>query len=461
MNAAAERIALRAPAGGLDVPGSRETHLSVFSPAPLGAGGGLSWLLFQQRLDSHLRKCIALWERAGATTPCLGPVIPLGDKLRREAQADEHAKEVEERLRQMPRSPERRDGWRGALLHRMVALARSNLGVVEAGLEPLFSRNGVDATRQFVRSARAFDPGISDESLFQALRNLWIVNSIQLLMQRPIVLSPAAFAYSMLYPWTDNYLDDPLVSGPSKLEFGAWLERRLCGLRAVPTNPHAAQVSRLVGMIESHFPREEFEEIYLSLRAIHHAQMASLEQQQAQGLPIEHDRLRVTFRKGGASVLPDAFIVARTLSQAEAEFMFGFGVLLQLLDDIQDLQRDLENGHATIFAPRGGGTLDGATSRLWSFARLLLWSSNSFAAQKHRPVKNLIQESCKLTVLQAVARHQHLYSAGFAAEMEAYSPFRFSYMRERESAAAKDDQKLLAFLRQERGLRSVFDLLVI
>jgi hypothetical protein len=392
--------------------------------------------------------------------PCLGPHVPLSRKLEREAQATRHMEEIESRLQRFPRSPKSRTAWRETLLHQTKELARRCLGFPAGGLRLLFNRKGMEVTRDFVRAAKSFDPGIKDESLFQALRNVWIVNTIQLILDEPMSLSPAVFGYSMLYPWTDNYLDDPQLPAQAKLAFGAWLERRLCGSAAAPADAHTAQVAQLVALIEGCFPRAEFEDVYVSLRAIHQAQMASLEQQTACGSLSEHDLLRATFRKGGASVLPDAYLVAGSLSEAEAEFMFGFGVLLQLIDDLQDLQADLANGHATLFARQAGGLLDGVTTRLWAFAQAVLWAAGRFDAPKHQPIKALIQESCKLMVLQAVARNQHLYSPGFAAELEAASPFRFQFMRDRQTAAAREGDKMLSFLRQHRRLGSTFDLLI-
>ncbi len=59
---------------------------------------------------------------------------------------------------------------------------------------------------------KAFDPTMSDESVFQALRNLWVIHNLQLFLEGKIALSPAGFGYSMLYPWTDNYLDNPQIA---------------------------------------------------------------------------------------------------------------------------------------------------------------------------------------------------------------------------------------------------------
>jgi hypothetical protein len=156
----------------------------------------------------------------------------------------------------------------------------------------------------------------------------------------------------MLYPWTDNYLDDPRIPKSSKAAFGDWLGRRLAGAGCPAPDARAMQVSRLVGFIERCFSREDYPEVYLSLLAIHRAQMASLRQQQAGGDADEETLLTITVEKGGTSVLADGFLVRGELSEAEADFMFGYGVMLQLMDDLRDLPNDVANRHATVFTSR-------------------------------------------------------------------------------------------------------------
>ena len=224
---------------------------------------------------------------------------------------------------------------------------------------------------------------------------------------------------------------------------------------------HAAQVGRLVGLIEECFSREDYPEVYLSLRAIHAAQMASLRQQQVSGMANEQELMAITFRKGGTSVLTDAYLVHGRLSEAEADFMFGYGVLLQLMDDLQDLRKDLADRHATIFTRQvaAHGPLDEVTSRLWSFAQTVLWSSDCFASPRFDPLKTLILENCKLLLLQSVARNRDFYSSRFANELETWSPFRFDYLRKREGTLGSEYAKIAAFMRRKHGINSVLDAL--
>jgi hypothetical protein len=389
----------------------------------------------------------------------LGPVIPPSQKIERESRATRQLEEIKTRLRQFPRSREQRAVWRQNLLNTARDMAGRTLDLPNAGLKLFFTTAGLEATRRFVRDAKVFDSGISDDSLFQALRNLWVIHSIQLLLDKEVALTPPAFAYSMLYPWTDNHLDDPQIPRESKIEFGEWLEQRLCGARVAPPDRHAAQVGRLVALIEGGFPRAEFEEVYLSLRAIHQAQTASLEQQGAGDCLDENKLLQITMSKGGTSVLADAWLVAGQLSDAEADFMFGYGVLLQLMDDLQDVRNDLANGHTTVFARQAAdGLLDELASRLWSFSQAVLWTSSRFEAPRFQPIKALMQENCKLLLLQAVAGNCGSYTTRFTADLESCSPWRFSFLRGREATLQNECKNIISLLRRRGQIDSAFDL---
>lgn len=415
---------------------------------------------FPERIEGYTAGYAALWKTARSGTPRLGPDRGPDEQANRERQADQCLADIGRRLRQYPGTGAKREVWREDFLRTLQAMAKDCLGFSEAGLKLFFNRTAMDATRQFIREAKAFDPTMSDESLFQALRNLWVIHNLQLLLESKIALSPAAFGYSMLYPWTDNHLDDSRIPESLKIAFGGWLDGRLAGAGFTAPDAHAAQVSRFVGLIEECFCRQDYPEVYLSLRAIHGAQMASLRQQQVGGVADEQSLLAITFQKGGTSVLTDAYLVRGWLSEAEADFMFGYGVLLQLMDDLQDLRNDLVNRHATIFTRQAAnGLLDEVTSRLWSFAQTVLWSADRFASPRFQPLKTLIQENCKLLLLQSVACNRDYYSGGFAEELETCSPFRFSYLRRREETLGGEHAKIAAFMRRKYGINSVLDAL--
>lgn len=420
--------------------------------------------------QAYAARCARLWAEAHTATAdvatrhspvsAFGKFISLADKLERERRTDLGLERVEARLRRYPVSAATRAEWRGDLLRSARELAGDCLGYHAPGLDLLFTPAALEATRQFIRQARAFAPRITDQSLFQALRNLWVVHSVQLFLEADLALSPPIFAYSMLYPWTDNCLDDPQLSRAAKIRFGDWLDLRLAGAHAPPPDPHSTEVSRLVALIEGDFPRAQYPEVYRSLRAIHHAQVNSLQQQAAPCTLDDDALLRVSILKGGTSVLADAYLVRGGLADDRADFMFDYGVLLQFMDDLQDFRDDLAHGHTTLFTRQAKlGPLDGLTSRLWSFVRAVLWGPPGSASPPGAPLKSLIEDNLRLLLVQTVARNQEFFTPAFARELEAVSPVRFCYLATQEKTLASRYSEVLASLRRRRKLDSLFEML--
>jgi hypothetical protein len=172
------------------------------------------------------------------------------------------------------------------------------------------------------------------DSLWQALRNVLIGNSLQMLLDRPVALGPGLLAYSMLYPLTDNLLDDPRVPADAKRIFNERFGRRLAGLPVGASGPSDAAVFDLVARVEAEYSRAHFEDLYESLLAIHRGQVRSLAQQDDPRL-TDAEILAISCEKGGSSVLADLYLVAGRASALEERFAFGYGVFLQLLDDLQ------------------------------------------------------------------------------------------------------------------------------
>ena len=82
---------------------------------------------------------------------------------------------------------------------------------------------------KFAARARTFDPNLPEAEIQQALRNLWVFNSIQFYLGKRVALTPSAFAYSLVYPYTDNCLDGQEETLREKHAFLRWLSLQLSG----------------------------------------------------------------------------------------------------------------------------------------------------------------------------------------------------------------------------------------
>lgn len=299
------------------------------------------------------------------------------------------------------------------------------------------------ATRDFIAQVRKFDPKLQMTDIFQALRNVWIMNCIQKFFGQPVGYSPSIFAYSMLYPYTDNFLDEPDISPESKMLMNRRFAWRLRGERVQPENRHEQHLYELVRRIEDQYPRTLHSSVYGSLLAIHTAQEKSLQQQCEFSSPYEQDLLGISFEKGGASVLADGFLVKHNLEREEAFFVFGFGIVLQLIDDLQDVRIDLKNGHMTIFSQIAGKwPLDRLASRLLHFLRNTLAAGGSIKQEQSEELVEVIQQHCQLLILHAMIDNREFFSKGCLQMIEDYSPFHFPVWKKLGDRIAKEYRSL-------------------
>ena len=217
-----------------------------------------------------------------------------------------------------------------------------------SGMDEHVSKLFQDITMSFLKDARKFDASLSLEDIGQAMRNVWIVVILQCIFQKPVGYHKAMFAYSMLYPYSDNYLDDVNVPKAEKKQFNQWFSNRLQGLPVEIHNPHEDKISQLVGMIEEVFDRTQYPRVYESLMMIQNAQILSLSQQDGEAVKTQQELEYISYRKGGSSVVADGFLIDGDLSEAQIMFCMRYGFMLQIGDDLQDMEEDRRYHHQTL-----------------------------------------------------------------------------------------------------------------
>jgi hypothetical protein len=415
---------------------------------------------FREDLDDFIDRCITRWESADTRPPQFPVTYKPAQQRSNERKFDLLIDLVERQLRGFPDSPPERDQWRRNLLSSVKQICTGSLGLPEAYLNVLFSEEYTRVTRDFVRQARQFDPAINLADLGQAMRNVWVTNYLQLFLDLKPSLNPGVFAYSMLYPYTDNYLDRPDVPATSKAAFNRRFGLRLGGAALLPLEQHEKQVFQLVGVIEAAYPRADFPEVYQSLLAIHNGQVRSLDQQGA-ACPLDLARiLRISVEKGGTSVLADGYLIDGRLSRDAADFFFSFGVLLQLQDDLQDLLPDSIGQRWTIFSRTAeAARLDGVTSRLCRLMRSILDQPGRLSNARHATLRELIGNNCLVLMLQSIAINYLHYSRDYLQYMESFSPLSFAYLRRLRPKLEKKHAGVMAFFRRRGSPISADDLL--
>lgn len=387
-------------------------------------------------VESQVSAAMAEWN-ACASKPLRGaPQFDTAEQQKREAAYDGALRNVEVEAKRV----------RGGRIQQLQAQRRikavlPRFASVALGLEDeavhLLTDGFLPIGTQFAQWARRFDPTLPMTEVVQACRNAWTVCGIQPLVGDRMQMTPAIIGYSLLYPYSDNYLDNANIPAKSKLEFSARFRDRLCGLQIVPRDPRESAVWAMVGLIELEYPRRQFPRVYESLLAIHQAQENSMAQLNRGGAQSESELLRLSCAKGGTSVLADACLSHGCLNSTEARFAFNWGVLLQLGDDLQDAQEDLNQGSATLFsrAAESGMPLDGLVRQLLAFSDCV--ADQIEALPNGDPtLKHLLRMSWRSLILMAVARSYRFFTPAFLAEVEPTSPFRFSFLRSRHKRLA-------------------------
>jgi hypothetical protein len=390
------------------------------------------------------------WRDADTSLPGFLPMYSAREQARREALIDRYLDRVQAELRSKPE--------RAAAEERLASAFREwvcpALDLEERHADLLLAGGFAETGRELARRARRFDPKMRSDDIFQASRNAWTANGLQVLFGLPAQLTSAIFAYSMLYPCTDNYLDQPAINGAAKLSFSRRFGLRLAGEDIAPAGQHERQIWALVSMIEGQFARSAHPGVFASLRAIHSAQERSLllHRRIEPGAP---DVLEIGFEKGGASVLADAWLAAGTLAPNQAEFAFAWGVVLQLGDDLQDVEPDTHDGILTLFSQVAGREpLDAVTNRAFHFGAQVLAGLDEIGAPGSAAVKDLIRKSFILLLTGAAGEARRLYSKRYIQELETRSPFRFSFLSDRRRRVFKSAPAWHGiFLREEPNLQ--------
>ena len=395
-----------------------------------------------ERLNEH---ALALWGNCDASINQWGPTFSAGEQRAREKELEKFLSAVTGEFDQPLRNEKQNTAARNRILEAYGLFLKAGLDFEDRHIDIVLGNGVTDSASDFVHAAKYFDDHISGEDVYQASRNVFAMNSLQILLGLPVRLTSAMFAYSMLYPYSDNYLDDPSIADKEKRLFNVHFAQRLRGENVEPQNKHERKIFDLISLIERQFERSYLPQVFESLLAIHRAQEKSLRLLQKSNPPGESDVEWISFEKGGASVLADGYLVAGDLDPAQEEFMFGHGAFLQLVDDLQDVREDRENGLRTVFSQAAPNVpLDELTARTINFGFAVLNGLSDFNGRKTQPLKELFFRSTVLLNVFSAGREPDYFSKTFYRELERYSPFRFSFLRK---CKKKLSQKHLSFIK--------------
>jgi hypothetical protein len=394
-----------------------------------------------------LQRFTAEWWESEAGAPLLGPKLTEREQSGHEGYLERFLAFLGSEFKRPPRTPSERQSAQERIFEAFAVFARGGLSFEERQIDLLLTSGFTQVGVQFPKMARRFDPAVTGADIFQASRNEWTMNGLQVLLGLPVRLTPAMFAYSMLYPYTDNYLDDPRIPTATKVAFNQRLGCRLSGNNIEPANAFERKIYDLVFTVEEQYDRSQHPQVFDSLLAIHRAQERSVNLLRRGSPPYDVDVLGISLEKGGTSVLADGYLVAGDLTAEQAEFMFGWGAFLQFADDLQDVEGDHKDGLLTVFSQSATRwPLDSITSRTLHFGTRVLQRLDCVDAVGAGPLKELMRRSAALLVTTAAGRARAYHTRPYIQELESHSPFHFSFLAKQSAKMARQRVSLMRLI---------------
>ncbi|NOU62170.1 hypothetical protein [Marinifilum caeruleilacunae] len=321
----------------------------------------------------------------------------------------------------------------GILLNKCKSFFRDELSYTKDQLQLIFSDDMIEATKDFIRKALQFDSELGSEELFQALRNQWIVFGLQSLFGYPVQTTSSTLAYSLLYPYTDNFIDSRRISQLEKIEFSNRFESRLAGEEVIAISESEQKIYDLVAMIEQEYDRNRYPKVYESLLDIHHAQTKSIALTSAKQVLNELECFEIAVTKGATSVIADGYLIAGSLNMDQLQFLYEYGAYLQVLDDLQDARDDLYEGVFTCFSRNlHSQYLDRMLCKTYHLGKEVQATIEKIYPNEIA-FQGLIKRSFGLLFGSCVVSNPKDFSPEFKALCEQHSPFKFSFAEKHKS----------------------------
>lgn len=398
---------------------------------------------------------VALWNGLPSSFPQFLEEVSEEKKRQNEAVIEEMAARWQEKGKEFPKKQEEQLVWKQEIEEMTEEFLENEelLGIRQyMGQETLAEFK--EETKRFVRQTRSFDPELSAENIWQALRNYFIYAVIADLQGQKQECKEAAFAYSLLYPYTDNFIDEKGHTKQEKEVYNRMIADILQGASGMPekrtqeTSEKGSaekgiqeKTSQLLKRLVDSYTGEKNLEIRNLLLMMLEAQNRSIRQQTGKEALTKEEILDISAYKGSVSVLIDYFFTTEELREEEVRFYMKFGFFLQLADDLQDRKEDRKSGSKTLMVLAAKkGELAENVNRLLHYAHTIF---AEFTPVNDR-LKIFMEKHCYSLVLAAAMENPEGFSGEELKQMEQFflvhREFLQKFMQKQKKAHEKSDR---------------------
>ncbi len=378
-----------------------------------------------------------IWLEASDRFPVNLTEIASEQQISNEAYAEQVSKDFHKQMNSIPRLPFGRKKWsKQTEAFLMKLLSKEQIIGIHNAMKPQELTAFYQELMEFARHARHFAPELSFGELGQAIRNYIVFAMFKVINRNPTDCgsnsgySNPGFGYSMLYPFTDNYIDNIVNSTSDKLEYNRLIRDTLEGKQVQFKDNYYKKTHLLLKAIEEGYPRDKDTGIYTLLLMMLEAQEESLGQQSKKNILTPEQRLDISLFKGGVSVLVDRYLINKPLTEEDYLFYLGFGFFLQLADDLQDIGEDSHNGYQTIFTLVLEQSYEEKTvNKLLNFLHGIM---EAYSAENNS-FKEFVKQSSYLLIYSSVIGSKEFFSEEYIHQIERRLPVTASYLERTKS----------------------------
>lgn len=387
------------------------------------------------------QQILPLWESCPDTFPDFLTEIPETRKKENELFLNTYLSLFQEKLSHIPESPKEQKVWVSEIEEYFQEFVSKEkiINILQYMNEETFSSLELE-TKNIIKKMRCFDQDLSMEDIWQAIRNYFIYIIILQMENKQPNSRDSILAYSLLYPYTDNFIDDSSHNKKEKEAFNHLISNTLKGREVNPETPLEEKTIRLLRMTLSSFPKDGGKTISSLLLLMLDAQEISLKQQRQKLFsPLsEQELLEISSYKGGMSVLIDYYLSMEELEEEKMKFYLEFGYILQLADDLQDLKEDKKkHSHTLMTRASKQHNLERTVNKLLHFIHI----SISSYEPENKMFKPFVLQNCYLMILSNILFCKKAFSKNYLKQIENCLPFSIAFFQTMQGNNMPDTSK--------------------